>query len=190
MKSACDAAEAATQHVREGGREGKEPRGGKEAQRKGAPWRGQWRGGACFERAQRARLRLGELRALDADLALGNQHVGHRARVVRVGDALGIGPVLLVHVHVDGLLGLVGLDELLLGLVEAPLVLEVHSILEVHLGQLPRAGSGTPLAGSEERMGTPSATARNPAAYHIGEGRAHVPYWGRAHVPYWGRAHV
>ena len=41
-----------------------------------------------------------------------------------------------MHVHVDRLLGLVRLDELLLRVREASLVLQVHGVLKVHLRQL------------------------------------------------------
>ncbi|KOO29457.1 hypothetical protein Ctob_009717 [Chrysochromulina tobinii] len=82
------------------------------------------------------RLGLGELGALDARLRLRDEHVGHRARVVGLGHARRVRPVLLVHIHVDRLLRLIGLDELLLGIGEAPLVFEIHRVLEVHLGQL------------------------------------------------------
>ena len=59
-----------------------------------------------------------------------------RGRVVVVGNAQRARPVLLVHVHVDGLLGLLGVDELDLSLLEIALVLEVHGFFEVDLWQL------------------------------------------------------
>ena len=47
-----------------------------------------------------------EVTALDCSLSLGHVHVGHRSRIVGLSHPHGIEPVLLVHVHVNGLTGL------------------------------------------------------------------------------------
>ena len=54
-------------------------------------------------------------------------HLGLGGAVVVFGNAQGALPVLLVDVHINGLLGLLGVDELGLGLLEAALVFENHS---------------------------------------------------------------
>mmetsp|Transcript_11352 Transcript_11352/g.27841 ORF Transcript_11352/g.27841 Transcript_11352/m.27841 type:complete len:304 (-) Transcript_11352:3301-4212(-) len=82
--------------------------------------------------------RLGhlELLLLDARTRLGQQHVVAAAGVEVVCDPQRLVPVLLMDVHVDGLLGLLGVDEFLLSLSKPSLILKEHGVLEVHLGQL------------------------------------------------------
>mmetsp|Transcript_12166 Transcript_12166/g.23126 ORF Transcript_12166/g.23126 Transcript_12166/m.23126 type:complete len:511 (-) Transcript_12166:2571-4103(-) len=102
-------------------------------------------------RLQELRLGVGVVLALDVQPRLRHLHVAHAARVVLLRHAHGRGPVLLVDVHVDGLLGLVSLDELVLRLLEPPLVLQVHRVLEVHLRQLLLHGRARELKGVHER---------------------------------------
>mmetsp|Transcript_1150 Transcript_1150/g.2503 ORF Transcript_1150/g.2503 Transcript_1150/m.2503 type:complete len:315 (+) Transcript_1150:1790-2734(+) len=53
-----------------------------------------------------------------------------------LGNTHGGDPLLLVHIHVNGLLGLLGRDELCFCLLEPALVLQEHRMLEMHLRKL------------------------------------------------------
>ena len=57
-------------------------------------------------------------------------------RVVLASDLNGGVPIALMLVHVDGLLWLISLDELLFGLLEPVIVLKMQSVLEMDIWQL------------------------------------------------------
>mmetsp|Transcript_19212 Transcript_19212/g.26022 ORF Transcript_19212/g.26022 Transcript_19212/m.26022 type:complete len:291 (-) Transcript_19212:2899-3771(-) len=83
-----------------------------------------------------ALLGLREVVLLHVRVSLLELHSRHALRVVLAGHLDGRVPVALVLIHVDGFLGLVGLNELLLGLLEAVVVLKVESVLQVHVREL------------------------------------------------------
>mmetsp|Transcript_26109 Transcript_26109/g.57042 ORF Transcript_26109/g.57042 Transcript_26109/m.57042 type:complete len:451 (-) Transcript_26109:2619-3971(-) len=76
------------------------------------------------------------LLTLNGAAGLSNQHVTDRCRVVLLRHTHATVPVLVVDVHIHCLLRLLCGDELSLCLLEAALILQEHSILEVHLRQL------------------------------------------------------
>ena len=79
---------------------------------------------------------LWEVPPLEVELSLVEEDLVHALGVVLPGNRECRVPVLLVLVHVDGLLRLVGLDEFLLSLFEPILVLKVQGVLEMDLWEL------------------------------------------------------
>ena len=74
--------------------------------------------------------------AFEVEFGLVHEYLGDAFRVELPCDLEGGVPVLLVLVHVDGLLGLVGLDELLLCFLESVLILQMKRILKVDFRKL------------------------------------------------------
>jgi len=70
------------------------------------------------------------------ELGLVQEYLIHALRMVLSCHRESRMPVLLVLVHVDCLLGLVRLDELLLSLFESILILKVQGVLEMNLRKL------------------------------------------------------
>ena len=87
-------------------------------------------------RPQQQPLELLEVAGLEGHLGLPDEDVGHAVLVVLLGHALRRVPVLVVHVHEDGLLRLPALDEVRLRLLELPLVLQRHRVLHVDVRSL------------------------------------------------------
>ena len=87
-------------------------------------------------RVDKALLSFGEVTPFNVELCLVQEDLADRLRVVLTGDLKSRVPVLLVLVHVDGLLRLVGFDELFFSFFEAVLVFQVEGVLQVHFGHL------------------------------------------------------
>ena len=85
---------------------------------------------------QVALLSFGEVVLLLVRLSLLKLNASHAFWVVLASDLNSRVPVALVLVHVDGFLGLVCLDELLLGLLEPVIVLKMQGVLEMNVWQL------------------------------------------------------
>lgn len=83
-----------------------------------------------------ALLSLDKVASVKLELGLVQENLVDGLWVVLTGNLQGRVPILLVLVHVDGLLGLVSFDELLLGFLESILILKVKSILQVNLWHL------------------------------------------------------
>ena len=79
---------------------------------------------------------LGKISSLQVEFGLVDEDLIDTLWVVLSCDREGGVPILLVLVHVDGFLWLVGLDELFFGFFEPILVLKVQSIFEMYLRKL------------------------------------------------------
>jgi hypothetical protein len=74
--------------------------------------------------------------SLKVEFGLVKENLCNTLWVVLSGHLKSRVPILLVLIHVDGFLWLVGLNEFILSLLESLLIFQVKSILKVHLWKL------------------------------------------------------